>query len=258
MRKTVLFCLISTNQLFAQSDSAFFLHDSTTFAEKTVNTKSEKIETAFSFALPSALITYGIVTRFTPQLQKFDHNIDAEINQIIHRKYTFDDYILYTPYLSVFGLDLCGVRAKHSFTERTLVVGTSVLIMGTSIIATKQLIHVPRPDNSNEHSFPSGHTAAAFLGAHILFREYKDVSPWIGVAGYAVASTTGTLRMINRRHWFSDVIVGAGIGILSAELSYLMLPVWYKLFKLKSRHSGLAIIPMVSPNQFGLCGMCIF
>ena len=225
-----LFLFTYANQIFAQTDTIFFSQDTispdTTFiVEKTNCTKSKNVETAFSLAVPSALITYGIITRVTPQLQKFDHNIDTEVNQIIHRKYKFDDYIQYAPYVAVFGLDICGVRAKHSFVERTMIVGTSVFIMGTSVMVTKQLTNIQRPDMSNYRSFPSGHTATAFLGAHILFREYKDVSPWIGVAGYAVAFTTGTIRMINRKHWFSDVVTGAGIGIISAELSYLILPV---------------------------------
>ena len=258
-----LFFLTYANQISAQTDTIFSLQntislDTTFVAEKTKGTKSKNAEIAFRFAVPSALITYGIITRFTPQLQKFDHNIDTEINQIIHRKYKFDDYIQYAPYVAVFGLDLCGVRAKHSFVERTLVVGTSVLIMGTSVIVTKQLTKIQRPDNSNYHSFPSGHTATAFLGAHILFREYKDVSPWIGVAGYAVAFTTGTMRMMNRKHWFSDVVTGAGVGILSAELSYLMLPVWQKLFRVKSRQSGLAITPIITTNYYGIGGVCVF
>ena len=232
--------------------------DTTFVVENTNCTKSKNVEIVSTFAVPSALITYGIITRFTPQLQKFDHNIDTKINQIIDRKYKFDDYIQYAPYVAVFGLDLCGVRAKHSFVERTLVVGTSVLIMGTSVMVTKQLTNIQRPDESNYHSFPSGHTATSFLGAHILFREYKDVSPWIGVTGYAVAFTTGTMRMINRKHWFSDVVTGAGVGVLSAELSYIMLPVWQKLFRFESHQSGLAITPIVITNYYGIGGTYVF
>jgi membrane-associated phospholipid phosphatase len=260
-----LFFLFILNQMFAQNNNDVLVQDSvlldTTFTKKAVVANSKKIDIALSFAIPSTLITYGIITRFSPQLQKFDHNIDDRINQIMHRKYKFDDYIQYAPYVAVFGLDLCRVRAKHSFVERTLVTGTSVLIMCASVTITKRLTKIQRPDKSNYHSFPSGHTATAFLGAHILLREYKDVSPWIGVAGYAVAFTTGAMRMINRKHWFSDVLTGAGVAILSAELSYLMLPVWRKCFKIKSRQNrnGLAIItPLVSQNHFGIAGMYIF
>ena len=91
-----LFLLTYANQIFAQIDTLFSSRDTvsldTTFIEeKTNGTKSKNIVTAFSFAVPSALITYGVITRATPQLQKFDHNIDIEVNQMIHRKYKFDD-----------------------------------------------------------------------------------------------------------------------------------------------------------------------
>lgn len=40
--------------------------------------------------------------------------------------------------------------------------------------------------------------------------------------GYTMAATTATLRLYKRKHWFSDVIAGAIIGIVSARLSYLL------------------------------------
>jgi len=40
--------------------------------------------------------------------------------------------------------------------------------------------------------------------------------------GYAVAAATGILRLYNNKHWFSDVVAGALIGILSARLAYRM------------------------------------
>ncbi|MDR3046888.1 MAG: phosphatase PAP2 family protein [Bacteroidales bacterium] len=221
-------------------------------------TKQQKINTALSFAIPSALITYGIITRFIQPLQKFDHFIDAKIKPNVHRKYTFDDYIQYAPYVAIFGLDWCKVRAKNGFWERTLVTATGALMLFSVITATKYLTLIERPDGSNFHSFPSGHTATAFFGAHILFREYQDVSPFIGIAGYAVALTTGAMRMVNRKHWLSDVVIGAGIGVLVAELSYLLLPSWRKLFKIKQRGSGLTIIPSISQTQIAICGVWIF
>lgn len=70
-------------------------------------------------------------------------------------------------------------------------------------------------------SFPSGHTADAFVAAAILHQEFKKISPWIGISGYAVAATVGVCRMLNNKHWQSDVLTGAGIGILSVHLAYL-------------------------------------
>ena len=82
----------------------------------------------------------------------------------------------------------------------------------------KYTLNEKRPDSNARNSFPSGHTATAFMGAEILNKEYKDVSPWIGYAGYFVAAATGYLRIYNDRHYINDVIAGACIGITSAKL----------------------------------------
>jgi membrane-associated phospholipid phosphatase len=227
------------NQTFAQSDTVKYPE------------KPEKIS-PWIFTIPSALISYGIITRFSPALQNFDDKIDSRISQNIHRRYTFDDYIQYLPYAGIYGLDLCGVKAKHNILDRTLVLSSSMIFCTTAVQIPKRTTHIIRPDGSNEHSFPSGHTATAFLGAHILFREYKEVSPWIGIAGYGVAATTGVMRAINRKHWFSDIVTGAGIGIISVELSYLMLPVWEELFKLDENFKYSTIKPLVNQNSFEL------
>ena len=78
-----------------------------------------------------------------------------------------------------------------------------------------------RPDGSQANSWPSGHTATAFVGATLLHKEYGLTrSPWFSVAGYGVATATGVMRVLNNRHWVSDVMSGAGIGIMSTELGY--------------------------------------
>ena len=66
-------------------------------------------------------------------------------------------------------------------------------------------------------------------------QEYKDVSPWYGIAGYVAATTTGALRMFNNKHWFRDVVAGAGFGILSTQVAYVLAPVIIKkLFQKKT------------------------
>jgi membrane-associated phospholipid phosphatase len=54
--------------------------------------------------------------------------------------------------------------------------------------------------------------------AEFMHQEYKDQSVWYSIAGYTAATATGVLRMYNVRHWFSDVVAGAGIGILGTKL----------------------------------------
>jgi membrane-associated phospholipid phosphatase len=62
------------------------------------------------------------------------------------------------------------------------------------------------------------------MGAEFLAQEYSGKSPVYGAVGYTLAVTTGILRMYNRDHWFSDVVAGAGFGILSTKLAYLVYP----------------------------------
>ena len=66
------------------------------------------------------------------------------------------------------------------------------------------------------------------MTATMLTREYGHKSPWVGIGAYAVATTTGLMRMANNRHWLSDVLTGAGIGILSTELGYYLADLLFK------------------------------
>ncbi|MDR0763943.1 MAG: phosphatase PAP2 family protein [Bacteroidales bacterium] len=220
-------------------------------------TEKPKIVFPWTIVIPSALISYGVITRFSVTLQNFDKNINNKVSQDIHKKYPFDDYIQYAPYIGIYAPDLFGVKAKHSLIDRTLVLGSSMIICASIVQSSKRLTSVTRPDGSNNRSFPSGHTATAFLGAHILFREYKETLPWLGITGYIVAATTGAMRIINRKHWFSDVIAGAGVGIISVELSYLMLPIWHRIFKKKNNYS-LAVSPWANQNCYGLGATMVF
>ena len=77
-----------------------------------------------------------------------------------------------------------------------------------------------RPDGTDNRSFPSGHTAIAFSGATVLHKEFGKTSPWISVAGYAVATITAVDRVRRNRHHWEDVATGAAIGFLSAQASY--------------------------------------
>ena len=102
-------------------------------------------------------------------------------------------------------------------------------IMGATINTVKHTANVTRPDGSNNHSFPSGHTAMAFMAATMLHKEYGTTrSPWYSIGGYTVATATAVSRMLNNKHWLSDVMVGAGIGILSTEVGYFLTDLIFK------------------------------
>jgi hypothetical protein len=107
-----------------------------------------------------------------------------------------------------------------------------------------------RPDGSTANSWPSGHTATAFVGASLLHKEYGLTrSPWWSVAGYGVATATGVMRVLNNRHWISDVMSGAGIGIMSTELGYALCDL---IFKGKGLLRNDLIIDSEKPSFFSI------
>lgn len=153
----------------------------------------------------------------------------------------------YTPTVINVGLSLSGLEAKNTRLDRVriFILGTVIYVATTQ--GLKYAINETRP-NGTEHSFPSGHAATAFFGATILAKEYGENYPWIAVGGYAIAGTTAVLRMANNQHWASDVLMGAGIGMASAEIaSYLYPKIKSKLFDSKSAWN---FKPQIAPNYY--------
>ena len=228
------------------------------FSEKEIifSSESSKLNThpAYlsytSYIVSASFISYGVIARFVKPLREIDYGVKHEVNAHLKSGISLDDYLQFVPLTGFYGLDFVGVKAKHNLVDRTIVAATSYAIMGTLVETTKCITTVTRPDEGNRKSFPSGHTASAFVSAHLLYREYLDVSPWIGYAGYIAASTTGALRVTNQRHWVSDVVTGAGVGILSVELGYRLLPVFKRAFNIKSNRS-FVVVPSASKNNYG-------
>jgi hypothetical protein len=212
------------------------------------------------WAVPALLVTCGVAARFneTP-LRRFDKYVEKKVDEYIQRRYSVDDYLQYAPAVVAFGLDFMqGVDSRHNLRDRMLLFATSYVITGAVVNSMKGTISVWRPDRSADNAFPSGHTAVAFTGAHLLYKEYKDLSPWIGVGGYAAATATGVLRVVNRRHWVSDVVMGAGIGILSVEAACLMLPVWHRLLGIGNGGERMAFLPSVNTYGVGIGWIYVF
>lgn len=180
---------------------------------------------AKSLIVPGSLMLYGTIeTLLAPKYRLLNYALGHEV--ITHQppKFTIDDITQYVPAASVYILNLSGVKGRHNFKDRTIILGIASLFTAASVNALKYTTNVERPDKSAFNSFPSGHTAVAFMGAEFLWQEYKDVSPWIGVGGYIVATATGGLRLYNNKHWVGDIAFGAGIGILSTKLAYWLYP----------------------------------
>lgn len=195
------------------------------------------------YILPVGLIGYGAFRQFSPVLKRFDNYTRAEVQSRVKQGTRIDDYLQYAPAAAVFGLDWLGLSAKHDLKGRSLVLATSSLVAIAIVRGTKASFRIARPDGSNYKTFPSGHTATAFIGAHMLYKEYGEQHPWLAVAGYGLATTTGALRVVNNKHWVSDVLAGAGVGILSVELAYRLLPTVDRWVS-KSTIDGLHLQPV--------------
>lgn len=215
--------------------------------------KNEKLVFKSSaLIIPVSLVTFGFIGERNDRIESFNANLQERVTDNLDRRVAIDDYSQYTPILSVYGLNALGLKGKHNFKDRTIILTTAYLTMGTLVYGLKNIIDEQRPDNSTNNTFPSGHTATAFMGAEFLFQEFKHKSVWIGIAGYTIAGITGYYRMANNRHWFSDVVGGAGIGILSTKFAYWVYPfLKKKLFKNKHNLSGMAI-PFYNGKEYGI------
>ncbi|MCI6160805.1 MAG: phosphatase PAP2 family protein [Prevotella sp.] len=138
-------------------------------------------------------------------------------------KVTWDNYTQYVPLALTWTLKACKVEGRSSWARLATSNVLSFSTMALLVNSLKYSTHELRPDGTSYNSFPSGHTATSFVCASILHREYGLTrSPWYSVAGYSIATATGICRILNNRHWISDVLVGAGVGILSTDIGYFL------------------------------------
>jgi len=178
-----------------------------------------------SLVPPIALITYGALSFHVAPIRNLDYYVHGRIERsapTFHSK--AESYFLFAPIAMVYGLNAVGVLGQNRFIDRSALLGLSGGILGISELTLKHATHRLRPNGADYYSFPSGHTGAAFLGAEFLAQEYSGKSPIYTVIGYGFAVGTGIFRMYNRDHWFSDVVAGAGFGILSTKAAYLIYP----------------------------------
>ncbi len=206
-----------------------------------------------SVIIPAVMIIYGGIAVKNNELKKVNQDIQKGVTptDVTHQIH-LDNYLQFAPAVIALGLNTCGVRGKHNLKGAAMIYAMSNIFLNVATIPTKQISQELRPNGLSNASFPSGHTAEAFASAEFLRMEYQDKSIWYGVLGYSMACMTGYLRMYNNKHWFNDVIAGAGIGILStrlAECIYSKLEP--KLFGKKNKPNTL-FMPFYKDNYFGI------
>ena len=201
---------------------------------------------------PSQLIAPGVLIASGTLVHCFAHNsIDKYVQERVlawrgpSGQKTIDDYVQYLPFICAAGLGLTGVESRHPLGGRLIVIGYTAASFFVVTKLMKEIIYSPRPDGTANNSFPSGHTGTAFAGAEYVRMEYGW--GW-GAGAYAMASMIAFMRIHNNRHWFSDTLAGAGVGILCAHVGEWLLEPTMRLFKRE-----VAIVPSLDPytGSFG-------
>lgn len=154
-------------------------------------------------------------------------NFDTDIWKIRNNcmpgfRYHYDDYLQYAPAAVMAGMKAFGYESRSSWGRMLVCDAFSAAIMAGAVNGIKYTVGRLRPDGSRYNSFPSGHTATAFMTATMLHQEYGWRSPWFSIGGYTAAAITGVSRIFNNMHWLTDVVAGAGIGIGSVHLGYFL------------------------------------
>ena len=196
--------------------------------------------------LPLSLITVGSLLNLG-QIKETIHDHTPHTNT------TIDNYLQYAPAAEIYAFDALGFKHRSNVFDQTKYLVISQLAAGIIVHTLKNSTKITRP-NGAATSFPSGHTTTAFVNATVLFKEFKDTNPWIAYSGFVVATATGCLRMTNDRHWLPDVVVGAGIGILTVNVVYLLEPL--KKLQFTSKSKKISFIPV--PGYKSLSLACTF
>lgn len=204
----LLLPMLSYSQTTQLSDS-FFYHQRPSLSKCTVQSIA-----------PGILITNGIICNGKHQ-SSVKFRVKRERDNLNNDfKFHLDDYLQFSPLVLTYGFQAIGMKPKTDMMNRSVILLKSELIMMTSITFLKRKTQTLRPDSSGYNSFPSGHTAQAFAAATLLSEEYGRRYKWVPYVAYGLASSVGMLRVMNNRHFVSDVLVGAGIGILSTKVAY--------------------------------------
>ena len=174
--------------------------------------------TAQQFYGPGAMIGSGILLDLSAGVKNTQLKFHKE--HLPHFHTPVDNYLLYVPAVVPYGLDAIGIPSKTDVVNRTAILLKAELLVAATGFALKHTIHEWRPDRSNHYSFPSGHALQVFATATMLSEEYGNRYKWMPFAAYGLASGVGVLRVANNKHYIGDVLVGAGLGILSMKVAY--------------------------------------
>lgn len=200
------------------------------------------------FYISAGLVTTGALLLNTTINQDIQNKADSRFGLNFHTQ--LDNVTIFVPMAQIYAGRLFGFESKNNVKHQTISVLTANLLSYAIVTGLKNTVKANRPDSSDLLSFPSGHSAIAFTNAALLFQEYKDSNIWYASSGFLFASATGVLRIANKKHYTSDVLAGAGIGLATGFLVSYYNPLQNLHFGKKNKGSAL-IYPQLG-NQIGI------
>lgn len=202
--------------------------------------------------LPAVLIGAGALTTENVRLINSDAALREESREHLPVIRTnMDNQLRHLPAYTALGLSVLGVKGRHGTVHQALLFALTYTINNTLTSNLKRLTAVERPGGTSFDSFPSQHTSAAFSAARFLDKEYGDRSGWYRVGGYSVATGVAALRVVKDNHWLSDVVAGAGVGMLSTELAYWAYPVLERYLVPPRLRDRLLLVPQYTNGAVG-------
>lgn len=233
----LIFITLSTN---AQTDSL-------------TNKPTQKNILLKTAILPISLIAGGLLINKSAFEKSFQKNVRNTVGEDFST--SVDNYTRYAPIVELYTADVMGIKAKNHWFDQTKNLTLSIIITDFITFKIKKISNKTRPIGSgNPDSFPSAHTSSAFVSATVIYQEFKDTSPILAYSGYGFATTTGALRIMNNAHWLSDVLVGAGIGMLVTNVIYCFDPIIkWNPFK---KTDNITLLPEIENNRYGFY-MCM-
>ncbi len=178
----------------------------------------------------------------------FDQDIaESDFNSTLHEETALDEFFDPGKYLGGSLVQVGGAFATYGIGKLSKHQGIELLgrdlvraqVVTQSLTAgVKLLVRRERPDGSNQASFPSGHSSGTFATATVLQRHYG----WkVGVPAYTVAGYVAASRMNEGKHYLSDVVFGAAVGILVG-----------RTVTLEIRNARFAVSPTLAPGGIGI------
>ncbi len=167
-----------------------------------------------------------------------------------------DDYMRFIPLAQMYTADIIGIKSKNHWFDQTKNATISLFLNDLLTTELKQSFSKRRPSGQSNTAFPSAHTSYSFTTATVLYEEFKDTSPILAYSGYGFAIAIAYIRISKDAHWFSDVLMGAAVGITITKLVYHFdyLFAWYPFKKT----DNLTIAPTYDGKAFGMAGVIRF